>query len=138
MGLQDVIRSAVRVADVVTKELQVTVAHHAWTSADATGLPTYASPVNRKAIVESRSRLMRDNAGQEIVASHRVIFLGTPAANGAANRREPIDPRDKLVLPDGTTGQIVAVNGFPDSGTSSGARNFTYEVWLSKSRESDG
>ncbi len=32
-------------------------------------------------------------------------------------RQNPIDPRDKIVLPDGTTGPIVDVSGFVDQST---------------------
>lgn len=130
MGLADVVRGAVATANTVTRDLQASVTHFAWTSQSDTGAPVYASGVSRKAIVEMKQRLMRTAGGQEIVARAKVTFLELPAANGAANRREPIDPRDKILLPDGTTGPILDVAGLVDAESTAG-RSFFAEVWLS-------
>lgn len=131
MGLADIIRSAVATANDITLDLQATVTHYAWISADATGKPTYASGVARKAIVEHRTKTIRNATGQEVVGRHKLTFLVVPTANGTSGRREPIDPRDKFVLPDGTTAPIASIEGVTDAESTTG-RNYSYEVWLSE------
>jgi hypothetical protein len=49
------------------------------------------------------------------------------AANGTTGRREPIDPRDRLTLPDGAVGNILAVEGLGDPDTN---HNYFYQVYL--------
>jgi hypothetical protein len=56
-----------------------------------------------------------------------ITIIGPVTANGAPNRDEPVDPRDKFVLPDGTSGPIVDVNGLLDPST---GRPYLYEVAL--------
>jgi len=129
MGLANIVRNAVATADTITKDLQATVTHYAWTGQNDTAAPTYGSGVSRKAIVEMKQRLVRKPNGDEIVARARVMFLALPTANGASGRREPIDPRDKIVLPDGTTGPILDVTGLVDAESTTG-RSYFAEVWL--------
>lgn len=127
MGLADVVRSGVALADTVTTDLQAAVTHKAWTGRDVDRKPTYAAGVSRLAIVERRQRLIRTATGEQILSRHRIAFLRPIAANGAATRREPIDPRDVLTLPDGDTGPILEVTGVVDPST--GAPYYA-EVWL--------
>jgi hypothetical protein len=42
-------------------------------------------------------------------------------------RRNPVDERDKIILPDGSTGPILKVKGFVDSETN---LRFYSEIWL--------
>jgi hypothetical protein len=132
MSLADIVRNAVATADSFTTDLQTTVTHYAWTGQDDTGKPTYAAGVSRKAHVEDMDRLMRDASGQEITARHKITFLRPIAANGAANRREPIDPRDKIVMKNGVTGPIAAIDGYVDGASTSGFSYFAI-IWLGAS-----
>ncbi len=130
MGLGSIVRSAYRTAHQVTggtDGLQVDVAHYAWTSQDGYGKPTYASAKTYPAIVTRTQRLIRTQTGHEVMSRASLEFLQLPKANGASNRTEPIDTRDKLVLPDGTTGPILDVNGLLDPTTE---HPFGVTVWI--------
>lgn len=120
MGLSNLIRNGVAIANRLTTDLQVSITHYAWIGQGATyGEPLYSTPITRTAIVELKQRMIRIPGGEDIWQKASVTFLEPIAANGAAGRREPIDPRDKIVLPDGYTGPIRDViglaNNFADS-----------------------
>jgi hypothetical protein len=129
MGLADIVRNGVALANRLTADLQAEVTHEAWTGQDDTGAPTYASAKTRTAIVERRQRLRRSPSGQELMSRHVVAFLAPIAANGAADRQEPIDPRDRITLPDGSTGPIIDVVSTVDSESATG-HGYMYEVYL--------
>lgn len=120
MGFAKTIRKAVAIADRLTADMQVTVQHHCWIGNDSVyGTPLYATPVARQAIVEMKQRTLRLSNGQEILQRASIYFLRPITANGATDRVEPVDIRDKFVLPNGYTGPVKNVEGlennFPDS-----------------------
>jgi hypothetical protein len=119
MSLADVVRSGISIANTVTEdgELQLDVTLEAWTGSDAHGAPTYATAVSIPAIVEMKNRLVKLKNGEVVASRAQVTFLRPVTANGATGRREPIDPRDKITLPDGETGPILDVEGLFDSST---------------------
>lgn len=121
MGLADIVRAGVAVADSVTATLQVTVTHYVFTEAsvDAYGKITWGTGHGRKAIVENKRRLVRGPDGHDVLSSHVVTFP----------RQVDVDPRDKIVFPDGTTGPILNVEGVLDAGYTNGKR-FLTQVWL--------
>lgn len=128
MGLADLIRKGVAIANTVTSGAQVDVTHEPWTGSDGQSKPVYGTAQLLPAIVVDSQRGFRDAVG-EVVQSHtRISFLRPVPPNGAAGRREPIDPRDRLTTPDGTTGKIAGVGGMVDRGT---GRPFFSEAWLS-------
>lgn len=110
MGLADILRGGIAIADSVTKDVQTDVTWRAWTGQNWKGEDTYADPVTIKAIVDL-TRKRRFNAdGQEVtvVASLTILEVVTP--NGSTTvppRQEPIDVRDKITLPNGLTGPII-------------------------------
>lgn len=120
MGLLDTVRSAVAVADALTRDLQATVVHTAATlPQDARGEPTApASPVSRPAIVEMKQHVVKTTGGQMVTSKAKVTFLDAAVVVGLL---------DKIVLPDGTTGPILDVEGFVDRGT---GRPILNEVYL--------
>ena len=120
-GWASLVEKLVAVADTITGTLQAEVAHYAF--ADAT-LDAYehltwtdAAFVVRTAIVESKQRLFRLADGTEVLAHTKLTFP----------RPETIDPRDKIVLPDGTTGPILEVVGVTDPVTNA---IYAVEVWM--------
>lgn len=117
MGLSDIIRSGVKTIDTVTKSLQPTVTHRAWKSADVYGSPVFASPKSYKAVVEQKQELRKTSSGQLVMTKASVMIIQPVPPDGAPGRVEPIDPRDIITLPDGTTGKIVDVQGFVDEKT---------------------
>jgi hypothetical protein len=109
-------------------DLKVTVTVHAWTSQDVFGAPSYAAPVSYDVILDERQQQKRDAEGKLVSTRAYIAFLEPITPNGAAGRVEPLDPRDKIVLPDGvTTGPIVATTGFVNKET---GRPYFHEVWL--------
>jgi hypothetical protein len=118
MSLASLIRSAVATADKVTKTLQdSTVLIYPWINSDDNGGPLYDDPISVDAIVEEKQMLRRMSDGQEVMQKASITIPRPIADNGAANRREPIDPRDSIVLPSGYRGIILAVNGVIDPST---------------------
>jgi len=120
VSLADIVRTGISIANTITEdgELQCDVTLEAWTGSDSHGAPTYAAAVTIPALVEMKNRLVRLKNGEEVASKARVTFLRPVTANGATGRREPIDPRDKITLPDSETGPILDVEGLFDSSTS--------------------
>lgn len=131
MGLANIVRNAVKIADNVTKDLQVDVTHEAWTGRDAYDVPEFDDAVTLKALVEPMHRQVRLSNGQDVIQRAKVTIIGPVEDNGGGTatdpRHEPIDPRDRITLPDGTTGPILSVNGLTDPSTN---RPYLYEVAL--------
>jgi hypothetical protein len=127
MALSDLIRNGVAIANNLTASLQVNVTYEAWTGVNGLGVDTFATPVTLPALVESRQQIRRTADGKELYISHVITLLRPVTPNGAAGRREPIDPRDKFTLPDGATGLIVDVRGLTDPSTSA---SYYHEVYL--------
>lgn len=117
MPLDDIIRKAVKIADSVTKSAQDTIIHRAWIGQAGDGGPEYAGPVERKAIVEQKTRPAYTPAGQLMLIRATVTIVGPVSATSAKtgqSRTNPIDDRDIIILPDGSTGPIVGTNGLVD------------------------
>jgi len=127
MGFDDLVRNGIALANTLTSTLQVLVTHEAWTGQDGYGKPTFAAAISRTAIVEHKQRWIRNRDATIMAVLPSVTFLGPIADNGAANRAEPIDPRDRITLPDGTTGPIQDVKFIMDPATN---RPYMYEVAL--------
>ena len=129
MSLSRLIRDCVAVADRVTMTLQCAVTHEAWIAVTGHyGAPSFAAAVSRQSIVDYSTRLVRDMNGQEVPASITIMILRPISANGASGRREPVDPRDRFILPDGTTGPVLNVG--PGGIDPSTGRAYFAEVYL--------
>lgn len=128
MAFDDLIRTGVSLADSLTGSLQATVAHQAWTGSDGFN-DTYAASVDRQAIVERKNRERQTADGRTILTTAQITFLRPIAAQGAAGRQEPIDSRDKLTLPDGSTDPIADVEALLDPDT---GRGYYAVVWLGR------
>lgn len=128
MTLASVVRRAVAKADRLTRSLQAQVDHVAWTGQDGNTKPTYASAVKRSAIIEQGPVPFRTAEGETIAVKAVVHILETVEANGASDRKEPIDPRDRITLPDGTVGApIMGAEGVVDPST---GKPYMYTVAL--------
>jgi hypothetical protein len=84
---------------------------------DAYNKPTYSSAVTYSCVLEQKTRLVRTPGGQEVMSKHLLTFV------------QPVEvgPKDRITLPDGSTGPILDVNGVMDSETE---RPFCTEVLL--------
>jgi len=111
VNLAGIVRNAVGIANSVTGSLQAIVMHEPWIGSDKYGKPIYDNPVPRPALVDRRTASI---GGQQIVQNTSVTFIYPIQPQGAADRQEPVDPRDRITLPDGWTGPIVNVNGLVD------------------------
>jgi hypothetical protein len=133
LALDSIIRKLVGVAHKLTTPLQATVVHEPWIGTEETpagkktGKPVYGTAVARLALVEYTDALSRRTTGEEVKSRAKVTFLVPIEANGADNRQEPIDPRDRITLPDGTSGPILSINGLVDPSTE---EPYLYEVSL--------
>lgn len=116
MGLLDVVRSAVKTADKVTKDLQSEVTYRRKLGQDRFGDVTWSAAATLRAIVDWRQRQVRTPAGVLTVSRAAVTFLDA-AALLAATSNAGIDESDEITLPDGTTGPILDMAGFIDPGT---------------------
>jgi hypothetical protein len=143
MSLNSIIRTAVSTVNSVTASLQGTVLHSAWIGQDAMGAAVYGRRLNgldiygsynatgvaigRQAVIEQKQRI-REIQGRTVLTFAHLVFVGPIEPNTmSALRKEPVDPRDIFVLPDGTTGPVVDVVGVMDSDTSN---LYVVEVWL--------
>lgn len=111
MGLADILAGGIAIADAVTKDIQPTITWEAWISQDEYGTPSYATAVALRAIVDLTRKRRFNGDGQLITVVASITILQPVTSNGAAGRREPVDPRDKITLPDGSTGPILAGPG---------------------------
>lgn len=130
MGLRSVIRKGVAIIDKVTGAqdgLQDEVQFYAWIGSDDFGGPEYDVPISMEAIVEEKQYTRRMSDGTEITQRASITIPRPITPNGAAERREPIDPRDKFILPSGFTGPILFVDGTVDPDTHA---PYSYEIVL--------
>lgn len=117
MNYSSLVRLAASLADSQTADMQDTVSFSAWIGSGTYGEPIFAAPINIQAIVEEKQYTRRLPDGSEITQKATITIPRPIAPNGATDRREPIDPRDKFVLPSGFTGPIQFVNGTIDPST---------------------
>jgi hypothetical protein len=88
----------------------VEVSHEAWIGfSDDDGKPLYDVPVALQAHVQEGTNQLRLATGEEISTKACVSFLTPVEANGAADRREPIDPRDRITIRPGTPTEVTGV-----------------------------
>ena len=77
--------------------------HAAYQTQDGYGIPSYGPPVLRPCRLEARLRTIVTTTGQERLSQHRIFFNGTFG----------LDVRDKLILPDATSPQILRIYAVP-------------------------
>lgn len=118
-GLAAVIRSGITAWKAATAGAQGVVTLEAWIGEDSKGEADFADPVPLSALIQANPARQETASGDEQKVLAIVTFLEALPANGAAGRvDEPIDPRDRITLPDGRTGPITDVKGgWVDPGT---------------------
>lgn len=128
MGLADTVRNLVSVANSLTSDLQETITRYPWVGNDTDGEPLYGAGVSHTAIVE-RGRMMKLERDSKLIlkSGTKITIIGPVTANGAADRDEPIDGRDRFVLADGTAGPVMNITGLDDPST---GKPYMYEVFI--------
>lgn len=129
MSLLTILRSGIKQARSITLDLQPVIQHKAWIGQNVYGEPVYAPAISRNAIVNVENHLHHTSSGEVVDTAAYVAILEPIKPNGTPGRQEPIDGRDLIILPDGTTGPIVSIEGFFDAETK---RPMFSEVWLGK------
>ena len=131
MSLAGTIKQTIATAHGVVSSLEETVKHEAWIGQDGMGSAQYGAPVNRLALVEQALQSRRLADGRIVEVQAKLTILEEVAANGAADRTEPVDPRDRFTLADGSTGPVLDVKGLrnPESATP-----FLLEIYLGVER----
>ena len=117
MSFNKLIAQGVAIANSLTESLQANVTHEPWIDSGANGQPIFDSAVSRPAVVSYNRTLIRTTEGEQVMQSATGMFLDLIEAHGAEGRREPVDPRDRITLPDGYKGPIVNVRGPVDPDT---------------------
>lgn len=133
MSLATTLKKGVALANKLTKSLQVTVIHKRWTGIDSDGEDIVDSGVNLSALVEFKTKFLRRTGGQqyntagEEIQQAVITIIGPVTDFVAEGRTNPIDVRDQFILPDGSSGPVLHVEGVVDPSTDS---PYTYKVSL--------
>lgn len=77
------------------------------------GLGGRSNPIPFKAVVDYTNKIVIRSAQMVSISATLTILERIPFNNTLTDppRRNPIDPRDEITLPDGTTGPIISVPG---------------------------
>lgn len=129
MSLADDVREGIAIAREETLSLHVWVTHKAWRGQTYDGTAVYQSK-RRLALVERKQKLVRAMSGTEEMSSAYIGFIEPVAPTiplPGQVRTNPVDVNDVFILPDGTTGPVLAVDGFFDGGT---GKPFYSQVYL--------
>lgn len=111
-GLAASIRSGIAAWKRATSSAQGVVTFEAWIAdSDSKGTRVYADPVPLLALIQRNPGDQEHPAGDELRTLAIVTFLEALPPVGAAGRDEPIDTRDRITLPDGSSGPITATKG---------------------------
>ena len=120
MALRDLVVNGVKLADTITNngKLQGTVLYRRAISTDYEGTVTYDPPLSQpatelRAVVEWKQQSVKTKVGVLDMSKTKVSILdldGLRVASGGVGLRED----DMIVLPDGTTGPLMALNGYMD------------------------
>ena len=121
---REILISGINLANNLTAGVQEVVTHYSSPTQDGDGNKTYGQVATRTCVVDRRTRnivaSVGTSAGQMVATLATLTFV-----SGGVS----IDPSDMIVLMDGASGPIVAVNGVDDPETGKG---FVTEVILGR------
>lgn len=130
LNLSRIVSGAVKTASKLTVSLQADVTWKAWTGNDQRGKNTYSTHTI-KALVEQEVKTQIDQSTGKAIETQAKITILDPlpvvSALPGFTRINPIDNRDMLILPDGTTGPAYRPGGFVNPDTD---KPFLMEVWM--------
>lgn len=117
MGFNSLISGLIRnVVDPVFKSFQEDVTVYPWEGDDGFE-GGHGAGVPHKAIVTRMNKSIPKEGGGVIKIAAQVLILEEIKVHVADGRIGSIDPRDKIVLSDGTTGPIIDAPGLVDPAT---------------------
>lgn len=109
----DILEKGITIADKLIPGVKSMCTLKQFTGSDANGDLTFADPITFSAVVDYTNKVTIRNA-QTVSISATLTILETVAFNLTMTdppRRNPIDPRDEITLPDSTIGPIISVPG---------------------------
>lgn len=122
-----IFRKGIAIVDKLTSALQATVTIQRWISQTPTGDPVYDTAFTENAVITIGAGFIYGPSG-ELIKTKAMIQIPRPLTpQGAPNREEPIDPRDKITLPNGVTGPVVRTDGVIDPTT---GEPYAIDIWL--------
>ena len=117
MGLLDIVRTGIKIADAATKDLQARIYVERYIGGDGYEELLFDPAVPLNALVEWKQRPVRTAQGEIVMSSMTIIILDV-ASIAAITSGGHFDTRDRFTLPDGTTAPpLVAQSGLIDRGT---------------------
>ena len=126
MGLSALVRGAVATANKITADLQPEVTLERWIGQNATG-PLYGEEEFLPAVVEYGVDQIVNDAREIVPVQAKVTFIRPIEPEGSRGRKEPLDTRDRVKLPNGTSGPLVRVRGMVDGET---GEPYMIEAWV--------
>src|SRR5262245_40277924 len=108
--------TVVKIADSVTNSLgfQTKVTYRQWIGNNNGYGDEKLNPAKKiRAVVEFKQQNVTTPAGTETVSKVSVLFIDLPTLMSITNNAG-LSVQDSIVLPDGTTGPILALDGFVD------------------------
>jgi len=107
----EILKSGIRTANKLTTGVQSVFTLEQYTGQGYAGGKTYAAPVALHGVVDFTSKPVIKLSGETVTAVVTITVVGDILPNGAAGRREPVDPRDRIILSNGFTGPIIDAPG---------------------------
>lgn len=95
---REVLVAGINIADALLAGVQGTVQYEAYTSGDGDGDEDYASPVGVQCVIDQTRRQVSTASGRLLTTVATLTF-----PRGGLN----INPKDRITLPDGTTGPLI-------------------------------
>lgn len=138
MGLADIVAGAVTIARTVTLDLHTTITLAQWIGEDQFGKGIYATALSLRAIVEDKNKQLKTGEGQDAVSKTYIAVLepiDAATANSGFTRKNPVDERDIVTLPDGSTGPILDIDGLINGAT---GVPFYSQIYLGRPEQATG
>lgn len=127
MGLRDILDNAVHnIISPIVDDVKVTFIHHAWIGEKGNGEDIYASPTTFRAVADRTARIRETGDGGKVMVFATLTEVDGIASTTATfpwTRQNPVDPRDKIIFPDGSTAPITKAGGPQDPVTGVGFIN---------------
>jgi hypothetical protein len=95
---REVLLAGINIADALTAGVQMPISHYAWSSADGDGDESYGSAATIYGVVDQTRKQVSTPQGRVVA----IVATLTFPRGGIL-----IGPKDKMVLPDGTTGPLI-------------------------------
>jgi hypothetical protein len=117
MAIRAALITGIKLVSQQVDDVKVPVSFQAWIGDDGKGGDAYAAAVTVRPVVSRKVRTIRTEGGQFAQTLATLTFVDKVApttAQAGKTRRQPFDPRDLFVLPDGATAPVIDIGGPAD------------------------